>query len=81
MFDGARTHASKPGHIHGCYIVGLVSVPGISSVSSSTIVQDDTTGSVNLDTVTTSIGRVVLSGPDPDASSVGPTIEDVTGQE
>ena len=61
--------------------IGLMAAPGISSVSSSRIVQDDTTRSVYLDTITTSIGRVVLSGLDPDAPSVGPTIDDVTGQE
>ena len=61
--------------------IGLIVVPGISSMSSSRVVQDDTTRSVYLDTITTSIGRVVFSGPGLDAPSVGPTIEDVTGQE
>ena len=61
--------------------IGLIAAPGISSVSLSRVIQDDTTRSVYLDTVTTSIGRVVLSGPDPYAPSAGPTIEDVTGQE
>ena len=61
--------------------IGLIAAPGISSMSLSRVIQDDTTGSVYLDTFTTSIGRVVLSGPDLDASSVSPTIEDVTGQE
>ena len=61
--------------------MGLASAPGISSVSSSQIVQDDTTGSVYLDTITTSIGRVVLSGPGPDASLLVPIIKDVTEQE
>ena len=61
--------------------IGLIVVPGISSMSLSRVVQDDTTRLVYLDTITTSIGRVVLSGPDPDAPSAGPTIEDVTGQE
>ena len=61
--------------------IGMIAAPGISSVSSSRVIQDDTTGLVYLDTVTTSIGWVVLSGPHPDASSAGPIIEDVTGQE
>ena len=61
--------------------IRMVTTAGISSVSSSRVIQDDTTGSIYMDTVTTSIGRVVLSGLDLGKSSVGPTIEDVTGQE
>ena len=61
--------------------MGLASAPGMSSMSASRIVQDNATGSVYLDTITTSIGRVVLSRPGLDASSLGPTIKDVTGQE
>ena len=61
--------------------IGLIEAPGISSMSLTRVVQDDTTRSVYLDTITTSIGRVVLSVPDLDAPSVGPIIEDVTGQE
>ena len=34
-----------------------------------------------VDTVTTSGGRIILSGLDLNASSMGPTIEDITGQE
>ena len=61
--------------------IRMVTTAGISSMSSSRVVQDDTTGLIYMDTITTSIGRVVLSGPDPGKSSSGPTIEDVTGQE
>ena len=61
--------------------IGLIAAPGISSVSLSRVVQDDTIRLVYLDTITTSIGRVVLSGPDPDAPSAGPTIEGVIGKE
>ena len=61
--------------------IRMVATTGISSVSASRVVQDDTTGLIYMDTITTSIGRVVLSGPDPDVSSTGPTIEDVTEQE
>ena len=59
----------------------MVTTAGISSVSLSRVIQDDTTRFIYMDTITTSIGRVVLSGPDPGKSSAGPTIEDVTGQE
>ena len=61
--------------------IRMVATTGISSMSASRVIQDDTTGSIYMDTITTSIGRVVLSRPDPDISSAGPTIEDVTGQE
>ena len=49
----------------------------ISSISTSRIIWDDSTGSVYLDTVMTSIGRMVLGSTE---SSEGPTIEDVTDQ-
>ena len=62
----------------GTMPIGLVATPGISSVSSSCIVKDEITGITYMDTVTTSIGRVTLSGPDPEACSTGPTIEDIT---
>ena len=62
----------------GVMAIGLVAAPGISSVSSSHIVKDEITGITYMDTITTSIGRVTLSGPDPEACSTGPTIEDIT---
>ena len=55
--------------------IGMVSNPGLSSVSSSRVVKDDTTGLVYLDTLTTSIGRMVLGSTE---SSEGQTIEDIT---
>ena len=61
--------------------IRMVATTGISSISASRVVQDDTTRSIYMDTITTSIGRVVLSRPDPGVSSTGPTIEDVTEQE
>ena len=57
---------------------GVVEAPGISMVSTSCIVRDEVTGITYMDTVTTSIGRVALSGPDSGASSLGPMIKDVT---
>ena len=62
----------------GAMPIRLVATPGISSVSSSHIVKDEITGIPYMDTVTTSVGRVTLSGPDPQACSTGPTIEDIT---
>ena len=65
----------------GTLSIGLVTTPGISSMSSSHVVKDDATGLTYVDTVTTSVGRIILSCPDPNASSTDPTIEDITGQE
>ena len=62
----------------GTMPIGLVVTPGISSMSASHIVKDEVTGVTYLDTITTSVGRVALSGPDTEASSTGPTIKDVT---
>ena len=59
----------------GSMSIGLVLTPSISSVSSSHVVQDDTMGLVYMDTVTTSIGRVVLGRS---GSNEGPIIEDIT---
>ena len=65
----------------GTMPIGLVATPGISTMSTSHIIRDEATGITYMDTVTTSIGRVALSGPDLEASSTGPLIEDVTSGE
>ena len=51
--------------------------PRIPSISISRIVQDNSTRCVYLDTLATSIGRMVLGGSEP---SEGPVIEDITDQ-
>ena len=45
----------------------VVVAPRISMVSMSCIMRDEATGVTYMDTVTTSIGRVVLNGPDSEA--------------
>ena len=65
----------------GTMPIGLVATPGISTMSMSHIIRDEATGVTYMDTVTTSVGRVALSGPDLEASSLGPMIEDVTSWE
>ena len=65
----------------GTLLVGLVTTLGISSVSSSHVVTDDATGLTYVHTVTTSVSRIILCRQDPNATSTGPTIEDITGQE
>ena len=61
----------------GMMSIGMVSNPSLLSISSSRVVKDDTTGLVYLDTIMTSIGRMVLGSME---SSEGPTIEDMTDQ-
>ena len=58
----------------GTMPIGLVVIPGISTMSTSCIVRDEATGITYMDTVTTSIERMALSGPDSEAFSTGPTI-------
>ena len=59
--------------------IGLVATPGISSVSSTRMMKDDTMGLVYMHTVTTSVGRVILGGDSVDSHG-GPVIEDITDQ-
>ena len=66
---------------HNTLSMGVVATPRNSTISMSCITRDEVMGVTYVDMVTTSIGRVVLSGPDPEASSQGPTIEDVTDHE
>ena len=46
-------------------------------MSSSCIVKDELTGVTYMDTVTTSIGMVTISGPGLEALCTGPAIEDI----
>ena len=61
----------------GAMPIRLVATPGILSVSSSHIVKDKIMGITYMDTITTSIGRVTISGPGLEAFPTGPTIEDI----
>ena len=62
----------------GIMPIGLLATPGISSVSSSHIVKDEIMGMTYMDTITTSIGRVTISGPGLEAFPTGPITEDIT---
>ena len=53
---------------HGTMSIGVVVTPGISTMSMSCIIRDEATGVTYMDMVTTSIGRVALSGLDLEAS-------------
>ena len=65
----------------GAMPIRLVATPGTSSVSSSHIVKDAIMGITYMDTVTTSIGGVTISGPALEAFPTGPTIEDITNHQ
>ena len=60
-------------------LIGLVATPGISSISSTRVMKDDTMGLVYMDMVTTSVGQVILSG-DSVNSHGGLVIENITDQ-
>ena len=62
----------------GSMPIGLLATLGISSMSTSCIVKDEIMGVTYMDTITTSIGRVTISGPGLEAFPTGPTIEDIT---
>ena len=56
----------------------LVAAPGIASMSSTHIIKDELMGVTYMDMVTTSVGRVTISGPGLEAFPTSPTIEDIT---
>ena len=58
--------------------VGMMTAPGVVTMSASHVVQYEATGATYLDTVTTSVVRVTLSGPEGEIPALGPNIEDVT---
>ena len=58
--------------------VGVMSAPGVVTMCTSCIIRDKVTGATYLDMVTTSIGRMALSGPEQETPAQGPTIEDIT---
>ena len=57
--------------------MGMVSNPGMSSISSSRVVKDNEMRLVYLDTIAVSIGRMVIGSTE---TREGPTIEDMTDQ-
>ena len=55
-----------------------VLVPTMTTISASCIIKDKATGVTYMDTVTTSVGWVAISGPEQEASTQRPIIEDIT---
>ena len=58
--------------------MAAVLVPTVATMSASCIVKDEAMGVTYMDTVTTSVGWVAISGPEQEASTQGPIIEDIT---
>ena len=58
--------------------VGVMLAPWVVTMSASHIVKDEVTGVTYMDTVTTSVGRVALSGSEQETSAQGPKIQDIT---
>ena len=61
----------------GPLAMGMMTALGVATMSASCIIRDEVTGATYLDMVTTSIGRVNLSGPESEIPAQGPKIEDV----
>ena len=57
--------------------VGMMTAPGVATVSASCVIRDEVTGATYLDMVTTSVGRVTLSSPESEIPAQGPKIENV----
>ena len=78
-FEGVTACLKMPRVSAGAMSMGLA--PGMSSVSSCRIMKDDITGITYADMITTSFRRIILSNPNPNTSSSGPVIEDITDRE
>ena len=58
--------------------MAAVLVPTVATMGTSHIVKDKVTGVTYMDTITTSVGWVAISGPKQEVSTLGPIIEDIT---
>ena len=66
-----------PNHLKDMMVIGAMA-PKVSHMHASRVVQDDSTGSIYLDTITASIKRMMIGGPDVDVPAKGSTTEVVT---
>ena len=71
--DQPPEEASDPDSLR----MAILSGPAIATMSAGCIVKDKVTGVTYMDTMTTSVGLVTLSGPRQEALAQGPTIQDV----
>ena len=60
--------------------VTRANTPRVSPVNASQVVRDESTESVYLNTITASISRVVISGPNADVPATSSIIEEVLGR-
>ena len=67
-------HKVSPGPLQMAAMVE----PTVVTMSASCIVKDEVTGITYMDTMTTSVGQVALSGPSQGMPAMGPIIEDIT---
>ena len=58
--------------------MAVVLVPTLATMSTRCIIKDEAMGVTHIDTMTTLVGQVTLSGPEQKASTQGPIIEDIT---
>ena len=58
--------------------VAVLTGPTVATMSASCIVKDEVMGETYRDIMTTSVGKVTLSGPKQETSAQGPTIQDIT---
>ena len=58
--------------------MAAVFAPTTATMSASCIIKDKAMGVTYMDTVTTSVGGVALSGPEQEALTQGPIIEGIT---
>ena len=66
-----------PKHLTDMMVMGAMA-PRVSNMHTSQVAQDDSTGSVYLDTITASIERMAIGGPNIDDLATSPTTEVVT---
>ena len=64
-------------HLMDMMVIGAMA-PKVSHMHASRVVQDDSTGSVYLNTITASIKRMTIGGPDVDILAKGSTTKVVT---
>ena len=84
MAIASRLNMSEPPELElepsaDVVVIGA-NTPRVSQMNASQVVRDESTGSVYLDTITTSIGRVVISGPNADVPTTSSIIEEVLGR-
>ena len=64
-------------HLTDMTVIGAMA-PKVSHMHASQVVQDDSTGSVYLNTITASMERMTIGGPDVDDPATGSTTKVVT---